>query len=102
VRTPVILRVVLMMVGPNENCSFGLTQTKSSYFCTYDLYGPVCNAFGAVHHPLLGQVGGGWALEMKTFLGPVKCHRDFQGPTPLPPAQVMDAARIKRITHRAV
>ncbi len=21
------------------------------------------------------QVGGGWALEIETFLGPVKCHR---------------------------
>ncbi len=25
--------------------------------------------------PLLGQVGGGWALEIETFLGPVKWHR---------------------------
>ncbi len=25
--------------------------------------------------PLRGQVGGGWALEIETFLGPVKCHR---------------------------
>ncbi len=45
--------------------------------------------------PLLGQVGEGWALEIKTFMGPVKWHRavrrvafgapkslDFQGPTP--------------------
>jgi hypothetical protein len=38
---------------------------------------------------LRGQVGGGWALEIKTF-GPLgKCHifgtqkgRDLQGPTP--------------------
>ncbi len=42
-----------------------------------------------------GQVGGGWALEMESFLGPVKWHRadrlvplgakktrEFQGPTP--------------------
>jgi hypothetical protein len=41
------------------------------------------------------QVGGGWALEIESFLGPVKWHRahrrvpfgaqktqDFQGPTP--------------------
>ncbi len=41
------------------------------------------------------QVGGGWALEIETFLDPVKWHqvvgrvlfgtqksRDFQGPTP--------------------
>ncbi len=25
--------------------------------------------------PLRGQVGGGWALEIKSFLGPVKWHR---------------------------
>jgi hypothetical protein len=25
--------------------------------------------------PLQGQVGGGWALEIDTFLGPVKWHR---------------------------
>ncbi len=25
--------------------------------------------------PLRGQVGGGWALEIWSFLGPVKCHR---------------------------
>ncbi len=26
-------------------------------------------------HPLRGQVGGGWALEIESFLGPVKWHR---------------------------
>jgi hypothetical protein len=25
--------------------------------------------------PLRGQVGGGWALEIETFLGPVKWNR---------------------------
>ncbi len=25
--------------------------------------------------PLLGQVGGGWSLEIETFLGPLKWHR---------------------------
>jgi hypothetical protein len=25
--------------------------------------------------PLRGQVGGGWALEIETFLSPVKWHR---------------------------
>jgi hypothetical protein len=46
-------------------------------------------------YPLLGQMGGGWALEFKSFWGPVKWHRadrrvpfvaqktrEFQGPTP--------------------
>jgi hypothetical protein len=44
-------------------------------------------------YPLRGQVGAGWALEIESFLGTVKCHRadrrvsfgaqktlDFQGP----------------------
>jgi hypothetical protein len=52
--------------------------------------------------PLRRQVGGGWALEFESFLGPVKWHRadrgvpfgaqktrGFQGQT-LPIAQVMD------------
>ncbi len=26
-------------------------------------------------YPLRGQVGGGWALELESFLGPVKCHQ---------------------------
>jgi hypothetical protein len=34
-----------------------------NYLCTYDLYGPVRNAFDAEQHPLRGQVRGGWALE---------------------------------------
>jgi hypothetical protein len=45
-------------------------------------------------YPLRGEVRGGWALEFKSFLGPVKWHRadrrvpfgaqktqEFQGPT---------------------
>ena len=26
-------------------------------------------------YPLLAEVGGGWALEFESFLGPVKWHR---------------------------
>jgi hypothetical protein len=26
-------------------------------------------------NPLRGQVGGGWALEIETFFGPMKWHR---------------------------
>jgi hypothetical protein len=26
-------------------------------------------------NPLWGQVGGGWAMEIETFLGPVEWHR---------------------------
>jgi hypothetical protein len=61
-----------------------------------------------------GQVGGGWALEIKTFLGPVKWHQavlwvpfgaqksqDFQGPTSshLP---VIDLPASKIVQYRAV
>jgi hypothetical protein len=55
-------------------------------------------------YPLLGQVGGGWALELESFLGHVKWHRadrrvsfgaqktlEFQGPktdsAPIYPSQ---------------
>ncbi len=59
-------------------------------------------------------MGGGWALEIETFLGPGKWHRADRGlpfgvqkveisrPNLLPLAQVMDAASNKSITHRVV
>jgi len=42
--------------------------------CTYDLYGPVRNVFVA-GISITRAVGGGWALELESFLGPVKWHR---------------------------
>jgi hypothetical protein len=71
-----------------------------SYICTYDLYGPVPNAFDAAASiTVLGQVGGGWALGMETFLGPVKWHRaDRQ----VPFGAQNGCCHIKSITHRAV
>ncbi len=30
-------------------------------------------------YPLRGEVGGGWALELSGFLGPVKWHRADKG-----------------------
>jgi hypothetical protein len=66
---------------------------------------------------LLGQVGGGWALKIKTFLGPkwlssnglMQFYRaqrslDFQGSNPLPLALIMDlpaskALRRGRVNH---
>jgi hypothetical protein len=81
------------------------------YLWTYGLYGPVRtrNAFDA-GKSITKEVGGGWALEIETFLDPMKRHRavrrvtlgaqkikirDFQGSTPQPPptgplTQVMD------------
>ncbi len=36
--------------------------------------------------PLRGQMGGGWTLEIETFLGPVKWHRAVRRvPFPSPP-----------------
>ncbi len=49
----------------------GLTRVGSctkNLLCTYDLYRPVHNAFDAGSIQLLGQVGGGWALEIESFL----------------------------------
>jgi hypothetical protein len=39
------------------------------------LYGPVRNDFARAD-TLCGEVGGGWTLEIESFLGPVKWHRD--------------------------
>jgi hypothetical protein len=42
----------------------------------YDLYDPVCAVMVLMRAaPLRWQVGGGWALEIEIFLGPVKWHR---------------------------
>jgi hypothetical protein len=56
-------------------CPADLRIVHYSYLCTYDLYGPVRNAFytGSIHYE--GQKEGGWALEIETFLGLVKWHR---------------------------
>jgi hypothetical protein len=44
---------------------------KNNYLCTYDFYSPVHNVWLRAY-PLRGEVEGGWALEFKSFLGPVK------------------------------
>ena len=36
------------------------------------IYTAPCIMFRMRAYPLRGQVGGGWALEIKSFLGPVK------------------------------
>jgi hypothetical protein len=39
------------------------------------IYGPVIYVMLFMRaNPLRGQVGGSWALEIETFLGPVKWH----------------------------
>ncbi len=39
------------------------------------IYTAPCTMFRMRAYPLQGQVGGGWALEFESFLGPVKWHR---------------------------
>ncbi len=39
------------------------------------IYAAPCVMFWMCAYPLRGQVGGGWALEFESFLGPVKWHR---------------------------
>jgi hypothetical protein len=59
------------------------------------IYTAPCIMFWMRAYPLQGQVGGVWALEIESFLGPVKWHRadrrvpfgaqktrDFQSLTP--------------------
>jgi hypothetical protein len=72
-----------------------------SYLWTYDLYGPLRNAFDA-ENPLRWQGEGVdpeieafWAL-LVAISGPKKSR--FQGP-PLPMALVIDIARIKICTY---
>jgi hypothetical protein len=59
------------------------------------MYTAQCIMFRMRAYPLQGEVGGGWALEFESFLGPVKWHRanrrvpfgaqkalEFHGPAP--------------------
>ena len=39
------------------------------------IYTAPCIMFWIRAYPLRGEVGGGWALEFESFLGPVKWHR---------------------------
>jgi hypothetical protein len=39
------------------------------------IYTALCLIFWMCAYPLLGQVGGGWALDIEIFLGFVKWHR---------------------------
>ncbi len=46
-------------------------RIRTSYLWTYDLSGPVRNAFDA-SKLITRQVGGGWAMGIETFLSPIK------------------------------
>ncbi len=85
-----------------------------SFLCTYDLYGPVHNAFdaGSIHYEGKWEVVGPWKSRLfgpcemawwqkaSAIWDPTKLR--CLGPNPLPLAQVMDPAFIKSITHRAI
>ncbi len=57
-------------------------------------------------YPLLGEVGGGWALEFSSFLGPVKWHPAVRwvpfGAQPPPTFPSNGYARIQNIMRKAV
>ncbi len=58
---------------------------------TYDLYSPVHNVWIRAYS-LLGQVGGGWALEFKSFFSVIRDLKNLSN----------GYARIQKIMHRAV
>ncbi len=61
------------MVGPGP----GLIIQLNKVDFTVTIYAPMiytapCIIFWMRAYPLRGEVGGGWALEFLSFLGPVK------------------------------
>jgi hypothetical protein len=58
-----------------------LNITPNIYFyeiailCTYMIYTASCVMLLVRAASLRGQVGGSWALDIETFLGPLKLHR---------------------------
>jgi hypothetical protein len=54
--------------------SSGTKQSNFNYLCTYDLYSPVRNVFDAGRY-LRGEVVGGLALEISSFVGPCEMAR---------------------------
>ena len=78
------------------------------------IYKALCIMFWMRAYPLLGEVGGGWALEFPSFLGPEKWEstdrrvpfgaqktQEFQGQTP-PTSPSNGYVCIHNIMHRAV
>jgi hypothetical protein len=78
------------------------------------IYTAPCKMFWMRAYPLQEEVGGVWALEFSSFLGPVQCHRDDRHvpfgaqklensraqPPPTFPSN--GYARIQNIMYRAV
>ncbi len=59
------------------HCNVILTMHLLQFLAIYSpmIYKVPCVMFLMRADPLRGQVGGGWALEIECFLGPVKWHR---------------------------
>jgi hypothetical protein len=57
-----------------EKHDFDFGRSHDNYLCTNDLYGPVRNVFDAGRY-LRGEVVGGLALEISSFVGPCEMAR---------------------------
>jgi hypothetical protein len=59
---------------PEEICQWLCKLERTSKIAIYApmIYTAPCVMFLMRADPLRGQVGGGWALEIESFLGPVK------------------------------
>jgi hypothetical protein len=114
----VCVQATLLPETPTENGLLAIYAPK--------IYTGPCIMFWIRAYPLRGEVGGGWALKIESFLGPVKWHRAnrrvpfgaqgtrchftrpkkprFPGPNPLPLALVQEIqhVRIQNIMHGAV
>jgi hypothetical protein len=74
------------------------------------IYTALCIMFWMRAYPLLGQVGGGWALEILSFFGPQSARCHFTGPKkqsissvqPPPTCLCNGYARLQNIMHGAV
>ncbi len=77
---------VLLLQAETEICFYwkkARLKGKYSYLCTYDTAPCVMFLMCALcSRSLRGQVGGGWALEISCFLGPVR-EQLKQKPLPL-------------------
>ncbi len=62
-------RILQLSLGVYTACVSTVSSDRNNYLCTYDLYSPVHNVWMRAY-PLRGEVGGGWALEFESFLGP--------------------------------
>ncbi len=60
--------------GLSPNFHIHVSMSDFIYLCTYVHCTAPCIMFWIRAYPLRGEVGGGWALEFSSFLGPVKWH----------------------------